>query len=179
MGFSSRTASAWKSGFSHRGVDLIRFFHHYRNMETKEAVTALAALAQEHRLAIFRLLVRQGPHGLQAGEIADELGIPASTLSHHVGALERAALLRSWRRDRRIFYATDLEGTRRLLTFLTEECCQGNPEMCGYETKKDRDDDHHLSQSEVRHVPQCSGDDPEFRRGANDHRVPEDAAEPE
>ena len=100
-------------------------------MEESDAVAAFAALAQEHRLAVFRLLFREGPSGLPAGEIAARIGVPPSTLSHHLAQLERADLLRSWRVERRIFYAVDLEGTRRLLSFLTEDCCQGHPELCG------------------------------------------------
>ena len=101
-------------------------------MEPKEAIAAFAALAQEHRLAVFRLLVREGPNGLPAGEIADRVAVPSSTLSHHLAHLERAHVLRSWRVKRQIYYAVDIEGTRRLVAFLTEECCQGRPEICGY-----------------------------------------------
>src|SRR5512132_371752 len=101
-------------------------------MQIREAIEAFAALAQEHRLAVFRLLVREGPNGLPAGEIADRVAIPSSTLSRHLAHLEQAQLLRSWRVKRQIFYAVDFEGTRRLLAFLTEECCQGRPEICGY-----------------------------------------------
>ena len=96
-----------------------------------EATQAVAALAQETRLAAFRLLVRCGPSGLPAGEIAERLGVPGSTLSFHLKELDRAGLLRSWRRQRQIFYAADYEGMRRLLTFLTEDCCNGRPEICG------------------------------------------------
>jgi ArsR family transcriptional regulator, arsenate/arsenite/antimonite-responsive transcriptional repressor len=99
-------------------------------MEEQEAIEALSALAQEHRLAIFRLLVRRGPSGLAAGGIAGQLGVRPSTLSHHLAHLERAGLLRSWRRERHIFYAVNVEGTRRLLSFLTEDCCGGRPELC-------------------------------------------------
>lgn len=101
-------------------------------MEEKGAVEALAALAQEHRLRVFRLLVREGPDGLSAGDIAGRVAVPPSTLSHHLAHLERAGLLRSWRVERRIFYAIDFEGTRRLVAFLTEDCCQGRPDLCGY-----------------------------------------------
>lgn len=80
---------------------------------------------------MFRLLVRSGPNGLSAGVIADTLGVQPSTLSHHLGLLERASLIRSWRVERHIFYAADFEGTRRLLSFLTDDCCQGRPELCG------------------------------------------------
>lgn len=100
-------------------------------MESKHAIEAFAALAQETRLAIFRLLVQRGPNGLHASEIAAQVGVPASTLSHHLGILERAGLLRSWRVQRQIFYATDYEGTRKLIAFLMEDCCQGRPEICG------------------------------------------------
>lgn len=101
-------------------------------MEEKQAIAALAALAQEHRLAVFRLLVKEGPGGASAGEVADRLGIPPSTLSHHLSHLERAGLITSWRVQRNIFYAVDVKGSRRLIAFLTEDCCQGQPQLCGY-----------------------------------------------
>ena len=100
-------------------------------MNDSEAIAALAALAQEHRLGVFRLLVRQGPSGLAAGAISAQVGVAPSALSFHLAHLERAGLLRSWRVKRNIFYAVDIEGMRRLLAFLTEDCCQGHPEICG------------------------------------------------
>jgi len=100
-------------------------------METKQAVVALSALAQETRLRAFRLLVQQGPTGLPAGEIAERLTVPPPTLSSHLAQLERAGLVHSWRLERRIFYAVDVEGTRHILRYLTEDCCQGHPELCG------------------------------------------------
>ena len=100
-------------------------------MEDKNALAALAALANETRLGVFRLLVPCGPSGLSAGEIAERLGVPASTLSFHLKELDRAGLLRSWRRHRQIFYAAHYAGTRELLTFLTRDCCHGHPEICG------------------------------------------------
>jgi len=100
-------------------------------MKHTQAVAALSALAHEHRLRVFRLLVRVGPPGLSAGKIATRIGIAPSALSFHLAHLERAGLLRSWRAQRHIYYALRVEGTRRLLTFLTEDCCQGRPEMCG------------------------------------------------
>jgi ArsR family transcriptional regulator len=96
-----------------------------------QAVTALSALGHETRLAVFRLLVKAGPDGLPAGRIAEELAVAPSTLSGHLAQLERAGLLRSARADRRILYAVDFIGTRRLLGFLVDDCCDGRPELCG------------------------------------------------
>ncbi|MBK8176073.1 MAG: metalloregulator ArsR/SmtB family transcription factor [Rhodospirillales bacterium] len=131
-------------------------------MEMKIAIGALGALAQEHRLTVFRLLVCEGPSGLPAGEIADRIAVPPSTLSHHLAQLERAGLLRSWRVERRIFYAVDIEGTRRLVAFLTEDCCQGRPEICGFKRGGGSHDDYDLPQSQVRDVAERPCDDPEL-----------------
>ncbi len=132
-------------------------------LAAKIAVQALAALAHEHRLAVFRLLVREGPPGLPAGTVAARVAIPPSTLSHHLAALEGAGLITSRRVERRIYYAVDILGTRRLLAFLTEDCCRGHPELCGYRKENYPDDDHHLSQSEVRDVAKRPSDDPQLR----------------
>ena len=100
-------------------------------MKLTTAIQSLAALAQDTRLRIFRLLVRQGAEGLSAGLIAKRLKAPPATLSFHLKELEQAGLLRSWRVSRNVYYAADIEGMRRLMTFLTEDCCQGNPDICG------------------------------------------------
>ena len=100
-------------------------------MEVKEAVTSLAAMAQETRLGVLRLLVQAGPNGLSAGDIAERVGVPPSTLSFHLKELDRAGLARSWRVQRQIRYAADYEGLRRLLASLTADCCNGHPEICG------------------------------------------------
>jgi DNA-binding transcriptional ArsR family regulator len=100
-------------------------------VDEARTVAALAALAHRHRLRIFRLLVTQGPSGMPAGEIADAIGMGATNTSFHLKELDRAGLLRSTRDGRFIRYAIDVEGMRRLLTYLTEECCQGRPELCG------------------------------------------------
>ena len=100
-------------------------------MDTKTAVPAFSALAHDTRLRVFRLLVREGPDGLPAGRIASELDVAPPTMSSHLAQLERAGLVRSWRVERRIFYAVEVEGTRRLLRYLTEDCCRGRPELCG------------------------------------------------
>lgn len=94
------------------------------------AVDALGALAHETRLSVFRALVRAGPDGMIAGAIASHCGVPPSTMSHHLAALERAGLVQSERESRLIRYRADFAGMRRLLAFLMQDCCQGMPEMC-------------------------------------------------
>jgi DNA-binding transcriptional ArsR family regulator len=100
-------------------------------MEHIAAVAALAALAHEHRLGMFRLLVRHGPSGLPAGEIAARIGISATNTSFHLKELDRAGLVQATRDGRFIRYAVHVEGMRRLLAYLTEDCCEGRPELCG------------------------------------------------
>ena len=99
-------------------------------MEIHTTVKALGALAQTSRLNAFRLLVRCGPDGLAAGEIARRLEIPHNTLSSHLAILCNAGLLTSHRESRSIIYRIDFDGTRDLLSFLMEDCCQGQPELC-------------------------------------------------
>lgn len=100
-------------------------------METKQAVIALTALSQESRLEIFRLLVPKGEAGLAVGEIAEELDIPGATLTFHLKELLHAGLVESRREGRSIRYSLKISGMRNLLTFLTEDCCGGRPELCG------------------------------------------------
>ena len=100
-------------------------------METKAALAALTALSHETRLMIFRSLMTEGPNGMSAGDLARQLDVIPPTLSFHLKELDRAGLIRSWRRQRNVFYAVDIEGMRRLLTFLTQDCCHGHPEICG------------------------------------------------
>lgn len=96
-------------------------------MKTKTAVGALAALAQESRLALFRLLVQAGPHGLAAGQIARRLGIAPSTLSFHLKELTHAGLITSNQEGRSVIYAANFGTMARLLGYLSENCCGGNP----------------------------------------------------
>lgn len=100
-------------------------------MNEREIVAALAALAHEHRLRIFRLLVELGPSGMPAGGIADAVGISPTNTSFHLKELDRAGLLRATRHGRFIRYAIHVDGMRELLTYLTENCCKGRPELCG------------------------------------------------
>ena len=100
------------------------------HMDEKVAIKALSALAQESRLEAFRLLVRGGPEGLPAGEIARTLGIPHNTMSAHLAVLSNAGLATARRQGRSILYAADLDRIRGLLAFLLEDCCRGNPDVC-------------------------------------------------
>jgi DNA-binding transcriptional ArsR family regulator len=99
-------------------------------MELETAVRRLAALAQESRLAVFRLLVKAGPEGVPAGEIARSLGIAPNTLSAQLGILSNAGLVVGRRAGRSIIYAADFDRMSELLLHLVEDCCQGRPEVC-------------------------------------------------
>lgn len=96
-------------------------------MESRLEITVdrLAALAQTHRLAVFRLLVVAGPNGHAAGEIAASLGMAASSLSFHLAHLKRAGLVTVTRDGRSLRYAADFDAMRELIAFLTESCCNG------------------------------------------------------
>ena len=99
-------------------------------MRAKRSVGALSALAQETRLAVFRLLVREAPEGVTAGAIAERLRVPLATLSFHLAQLDHARLGRARRHSCNIVYTANVEGIRDLLAFLTDDCCQGRPEVC-------------------------------------------------
>jgi len=94
-------------------------------MESKIAVAALAALAQESRLKVYRLLVQAGPEGLAASEIAERLGVPTNTLSFHLKTLSHADLVLARPESRFIYYSANYEQMNALLGFLTENCCGG------------------------------------------------------
>jgi ArsR family transcriptional regulator, arsenate/arsenite/antimonite-responsive transcriptional repressor len=99
-------------------------------MEIKQAVIALAALAQESRLRVFRLLVPTGETGMAAGEIAEHLVIPPATLTFHLKELSHAGLVESRREGRSIIYSLRVKGMQELLTFLAKDCCKGQPQLC-------------------------------------------------
>jgi DNA-binding transcriptional ArsR family regulator len=99
-------------------------------MESPAAVAALSALAHPGRLEVFRLLVRAGPQGVAAGEIARATGSLANTLSANLNLLAGAGLVTSRREGRSIIYAAGYERMRALLAFLMEDCCGGNAEIC-------------------------------------------------
>ncbi|NRO99211.1 metalloregulator ArsR/SmtB family transcription factor [Paraburkholderia sp. NMBU_R16] len=96
-------------------------------METKRIVRALGALAQESRLAVFRLLVQAGPGGMAAGQIAEQLGIAPSSLSFHMKELAHAELVTVLQQGRFMIYSANYSAMNALLAYLTENCCGGNP----------------------------------------------------
>lgn len=95
-------------------------------MDTQATISALAALAQESRLAVFRLLVRLGPEGMPATQIADQLGISPSSMSFHLKELAHAQLVSVRRDGRSMIYSANFEAMNALVGFLTENCCGGN-----------------------------------------------------
>lgn len=99
-------------------------------MKAEDAIVALGALAQESRLAAFRLLVKRGPQGYTPGELAEKLGIPAPTLSFHLKELQRAALIESKRAGRFIYYSANFGRMRGLIDFLTDKCCSLSDVEC-------------------------------------------------
>lgn len=94
-------------------------------MQSEMAVRALSALAQEHRLAAYRMLVEAGPQGLAAGALAEQLAIAPSSLSFHLAQLANAGLVRQDRQGRSIIYSADFAEMNRLVGYLTENCCRG------------------------------------------------------
>jgi ArsR family transcriptional regulator, arsenate/arsenite/antimonite-responsive transcriptional repressor len=107
-------------------------------MDEKQAATSLAALAHPQRLRIFRRLVQKGPTGLAAFEIAEAVGASPTAASFHLKELDRAGLIHATRQGRFVRYAIHIDGMRRLLAYLTEDCCRGQPELCGSDVGKAR-----------------------------------------
>lgn len=119
--------------FRNRGQSLPA--HHFDDtriveMNSIDAVAAMGALAHEHRLAVYRMLVKAGPEGMSAGDIASEVGVPASSMSFHLALLNRAGLVTQRRESRSLIYAADFDAMNGLLAYLVEDCCQGHPEVC-------------------------------------------------
>ncbi len=99
-------------------------------MDEKQAVASLAALAHPQRLRIFRRLVQEGPSGLPAFAIAEAVEATPTAASFHLKELDRAGLIHATRQGRYVRYAVHIDGMRGLLTYLTEDCCRGQPELC-------------------------------------------------
>jgi DNA-binding transcriptional ArsR family regulator len=106
-------------------VDFILYFYSIGIMEKQIAIGALAALAHETRLDVFRLLVQAGPEGLPAGAVGEVLGIPSATLSFHLKELKSSGLIQCDRQGRSRIYSPDLAAVNELIEFLTANCCRG------------------------------------------------------
>jgi DNA-binding transcriptional ArsR family regulator len=104
-------------------------------MNARQVVEALAALAHEHRLGVYRMLVEAGPDGLNAGTIASKLKIPPSSLTFHIQSLHRAGLVSQERRSREVIYAADFGSMTGLVGYLTENCCAGGGASCAPGTR--------------------------------------------
>jgi ArsR family transcriptional regulator, arsenate/arsenite/antimonite-responsive transcriptional repressor len=99
-------------------------------MKTPQVIEALGALAHEHRLAVFRLLIERGPQGLPAGRIAERVGLVPSSLTFHLQNLQRAGLITQRRESRRLIYAADFNAMNALVGYLTENCCAESGAPC-------------------------------------------------
>lgn len=109
-------------------------------MDTETALAILGGLAQESRLAVFRLLVETGPDGLAAGEIASELGVPSTTLSFHLKNMSHAGLVLSERQGTSIRYCANFDAMTGLVQYLTSNCCGGDMDACApQESSSDKD----------------------------------------
>ncbi len=117
-------------------LEFASYFHHNGSMQTKAAISALSALAQVSRLAIFRHLVEAGPDGAFAGRIAEHLGIPAATLSFHVKALSHAGLVHRETTGTFVRYTANFDAMNALVDYLTRNCCGGQPEKCKTECRR-------------------------------------------
>ena len=120
-------------------MTLAQQFHIIRTMEKRSALTALAGLAHESRLDIYRLLIEAGPAGMPAGEIGSHLGLAPATLSFHLKDLKSAGLLECERDGRSLIYSADFGRMNALIAYLTENCCGGNPEACAAPTPDTRE----------------------------------------
>ncbi|NMW25115.1 helix-turn-helix transcriptional regulator, partial [Rhodanobacter denitrificans] len=105
-------------------------------MLNKQAITILAALAQESRLAVYRLLIEHAPEGLAASAIAEKLGLPNATLSFHLKELSHAGLVSSRQSGRFIYYAPVIEAMNDLIGYLTDHCCSQSDGTCSTSTAK-------------------------------------------
>ena len=104
-------------------------------MKTSQAIQALSALAHEHRLAIYRKLVKRGPQGLPAAAIGEGVGLVPSSLTFHLQALHRSGLLLQRREGRQLIYSADFEAMNGLVGYLTDNCCAESGESCAPDCK--------------------------------------------
>ena len=99
-------------------------------MQTPAVIDALGALAHQHRLAVYRILVEQGPAGLPAGVIGERVGLLPSSLTFHLQTLQRAGLITQTRASRQLFYSADYSVMNGLVAYLTDKCCTASGDSC-------------------------------------------------
>jgi DNA-binding transcriptional ArsR family regulator len=128
-------------------LTLDQYFNIYRNMKKPQALAALAALAQDNRLDVFRLLVEAGPEGVPAGKVASVLRVAPNTLTFHFDRLREAGLVTVKRNGRSMIYAARYDTMNGLLAFLTENCCRGHADEC-LPTKRDKTERTNTRRSE-------------------------------
>jgi DNA-binding transcriptional ArsR family regulator len=116
---------------NHLTLDKFQYFYKIGNMKSIEIVRSLAALAQESRLAVFRMLVKRGPEGYTPTQLSEKLGVPAPTLSFHLKELQRAGLIEARRDGRFLFYSPNFTSMNELIGFLTANCCALADKDCG------------------------------------------------
>jgi DNA-binding transcriptional ArsR family regulator len=116
-------------------LTLLFYFYIFGNVKSQEAIIGLAALAQESRLALFRLLVRRGPEGYTPTQLGEKLDIPAPTLSFHLKELQHAGLIEARREGRFLFYSARFDRIAELVEFMTAECCSQADEACDVNCK--------------------------------------------
>jgi DNA-binding transcriptional ArsR family regulator len=126
-----RGATASSRMAAEKRLTKVLYFHNYKNMEIKDAIEALSALAQETRLEIFRLLVRVGREGLPPGQIAERFDLAGPTLSFHLNQLRQAGLITFRREGRSLIYAADYAAMNALMAYLSENCCGDDASACG------------------------------------------------
>jgi len=121
------------AGFTivYQALDRPLFLHNYGTVEKNDALAALAALAHETRLDIFRALVQAGSKGVPAGQLGEHLGLPSATLSFHLKELRHAGLITFQRESRSLIYSAAFANMNALLAYLTENCCLGDTASCG------------------------------------------------
>jgi len=119
--------------FGHCGsrcLPIVVYFQYNGNLKINVAIDSLSALAHEGRLAVFKMLVKAGPDGIAAGEIARKLDVPPNSLSANLNILGHAGLVVSRREGRSIIYSARYDQMSKLLSYLLEDCCNGAPEIC-------------------------------------------------
>ena len=130
LGYARDDTKLGRNKNGNRVLTVFRLFDSYQNMKKERAIAALAGLAQESRLDVFRMLVQSGPDGLPAGEISAKLGVPSPTLSFHLNHLKHAGLVTCRRDSRSIIYSADYKAMNDLISYMMENCCRGNAQEC-------------------------------------------------